>query len=213
MLEVSRGAASMALAQLKKRGWVGEDPNRFLLLTDEGKRITRLVEHNFETLARFFEQILGADRDTAFSDACKMEHLMSMDTGRRMMALMRYLWTKASWRRRFAGTWAPSESEQSSMTHSAAARNMDPVPETRRTSHLHRAPRTLDQLGVGETGIVRPCGERGPSSNVCWRWGYARAPGIEVLRFAPMGDPVVIHVRGFSLALRKSEAALVELEN
>lgn len=91
MLEVSRGAASMALAQLKKRGWVGEDPNRFLLLTDEGKRITRLVEHNFETLARFFEQILGADRDTAFSDACKMEHLMSMDTGRRMMALMRYL--------------------------------------------------------------------------------------------------------------------------
>ncbi len=91
MLEVSRGAASMALAQLKKRGWVGEDPNRFLLLTEAGKRITRLVEQNFETLARFFEQVLGAERDVAFADACKMEHLMSMDTGRRLLALMRYL--------------------------------------------------------------------------------------------------------------------------
>jgi DtxR family transcriptional regulator, Mn-dependent transcriptional regulator len=91
MLEVSKGAASMALAQLKKRGWVGEDPNRFLLLTDEGLRVTHLVENNFETLSRFFERVLGVDANTAFSDACKMEHLMSMETGRRLMALMRYL--------------------------------------------------------------------------------------------------------------------------
>ncbi len=91
MLEISRGAASMALSQLKKRGWVGEDPHRFLLLTEEGKRIATLVEENFSILARFFEQVLGVDRDTAMADACKMEHLMSMDTGRRLMALMRCL--------------------------------------------------------------------------------------------------------------------------
>lgn len=91
MLEVSRGAASMALAQLKKRGWVGEDPNRFLLLTEEGRRIAHLVEQNFTILSQFFQQVLGVDADSAFSDACKMEHLMSMETGRRLMWLMRYL--------------------------------------------------------------------------------------------------------------------------
>jgi Mn-dependent DtxR family transcriptional regulator len=87
-LEVSRGAASMALAQLKKRAWVAEDPNRFLLLTEEGARIAELVEGNFTILSRFFEEVLGAPRDRAVSDACKMEHLMSMETGQRLVWLM-----------------------------------------------------------------------------------------------------------------------------
>ncbi|MBW7864281.1 MAG: metal-dependent transcriptional regulator [Candidatus Hydrogenedens sp.] len=91
MLEVSRGAASMALAQLKKRGWVAEDPNRFLLLTDEGKQITELVSQNFAILSRFFEQVLGVSKEKSVSDACKMEHLMGLETGRRLLWLTDYL--------------------------------------------------------------------------------------------------------------------------
>lgn len=89
MLEVSRGAASMAIAQLKKRGWVGEDPNRFLLLTDDGVRMAHLVEDNFRLLSSFFEKALGVPPETALADACKMEHLMSLETGRRILCLMR----------------------------------------------------------------------------------------------------------------------------
>ncbi len=88
-LDVSRGAASMALSQLKKRGWVEEDHNRFLLLSAEGKKIANLVEQNFVILSKFFEQVLGIDPDSARSDACKMEHLMSMETGQRLVWLMR----------------------------------------------------------------------------------------------------------------------------
>ncbi len=91
MLEVSRGAASMAIAQLKKRGWVSEDPNRFLLLTEEGRQIARLVEHNFRILSKFFQEVLGVSADVALGDACKMEHLMSLETGRRLVWLMRYV--------------------------------------------------------------------------------------------------------------------------
>jgi Mn-dependent DtxR family transcriptional regulator len=36
-LDVSRGAVSMALTQLRKRAWVEEDPHRFVLLTSAGK--------------------------------------------------------------------------------------------------------------------------------------------------------------------------------
>lgn len=91
MLDVSRGAASMALTQLKKRGWVKEDPNRFLLLTEEGARIAHSVEHNFVILSKFFQEVLAVQSDTANGDACKMEHLMSNETGKRMLWLMRYL--------------------------------------------------------------------------------------------------------------------------
>jgi Mn-dependent DtxR family transcriptional regulator len=90
-LEVSRGAASMSIAQLKKRGWVKEDPNRFLLLAEEGAAVVNLVEHNFRILTKFFSDFLGLSKDTAFADACKMEHLMSLDTGKRLLGLMHFL--------------------------------------------------------------------------------------------------------------------------
>lgn len=87
MLEVSRGAASMALTQLKKRGWVAEDPNRFLLLTDEGQHITELIAKNFDNLLAFFTDVLGMSREEALGDACKMEHIITLDIGRRLVRL------------------------------------------------------------------------------------------------------------------------------
>ncbi|MCX7068880.1 MAG: FeoA family protein [Methylococcales bacterium] len=39
-------------------------------------------------------------------------------------------------------------------------------------------------------------------------------PGTEfsITRFAPMGDPVEIKLRGFALTLRKAEAAILQIE-
>ncbi len=90
-LEVSRGAASMSLSHLKKRGLVSEDPNRFLLLTEDGEKMAHIVEHNFHILATFFEEVLGVSKNVARADACKMEHLMSLETGKRLVWLMRYI--------------------------------------------------------------------------------------------------------------------------
>ena len=90
-LDVSRGAASMAITHLKKRGWVKEDPRRMLFLADEGNEIVNRVEHNFRILTKFFGDLLGVSKDTAFADACKMEHLMSSETGQRILGLMHFM--------------------------------------------------------------------------------------------------------------------------
>lgn len=90
-LAVSRGAASTKIADLKKRNWVKEDPNRFLLLADEGEAMVSRVEHNFRILARFFGDVLGISKDNAFTDACKMEHLMSAETGQRLIEVMHFI--------------------------------------------------------------------------------------------------------------------------
>jgi ferrous iron transport protein A len=39
-------------------------------------------------------------------------------------------------------------------------------------------------------------------------------PGVEVrlVRFAPMGDPMQIEIRGYMLALRKNEASNITME-
>lgn len=101
-LEVSRGAASMSIAQLKKRGWVKEDPNRFLLLADDGRSMANIVEHNFRILSKFFGDILGLSKDTASADACKMEHLMSLETGRHLIELIHFMESDPDFLKRFS---------------------------------------------------------------------------------------------------------------
>ncbi|MCL2022135.1 MAG: ferrous iron transport protein A [Betaproteobacteria bacterium] len=42
--------------------------------------------------------------------------------------------------------------------------------------------------------------------------GFTRGTEFQVVRVAPMGDPVEIRLRGFSLSLRKDEAAALKIE-
>ena len=66
---------------------------------------------------------------------------------------------------------------------------------------------TLGQLAVGEAGKVVGFDK----SNRAYRQkllAMGLTPGTEfiVVRYAPLGDPVEIRVRGFALSLRKAEA-------
>jgi ferrous iron transport protein A len=42
--------------------------------------------------------------------------------------------------------------------------------------------------------------------------GLNRGLEVEVRRFAPLGDPMEIFVRGYQLSVRRKEAALIEVE-
>lgn len=44
------------------------------------------------------------------------------------------------------------------------------------------------------------------------RMGLVKGAEFEVVRVAPMGDPVELELRGFQLSLRKDEADVVEVE-
>ena len=79
-LNITRGSCSISLKPLKKRGLVTEDHNKFLKLSEEGKRLARIVEKNDELLESFFEHVLGVNPDQAEIDACKIEHLLSIET-------------------------------------------------------------------------------------------------------------------------------------
>lgn len=74
------------------------------------------------------------------------------------------------------------------------------------------ASRTLDQLRVGERGTISGVQGMGYAQQRLLEMGMTEGAEVEVLRFAPLGDPLEIFVRGFHLTLRRAEAALVELE-
>ncbi len=69
---------------------------------------------------------------------------------------------------------------------------------------------TLVELGVNDRAEVT--GFRKNSKGMLGKFlamGITRGAVVKVLRYAPLGDPVDIEVKGTSLTLRKEEAMLV----
>ncbi len=67
----------------------------------------------------------------------------------------------------------------------------------------------LTQLAVGAKGTVReikvPVHQRGRLLEM----GLLTGTQVEVVRYAPLGDPIEIKVRGYHLSLRKHEAEMI----
>jgi len=116
-LNITRGSCSLSLKPLKRRGLVVEDENRFLLLSDEGRRIAGMVEMNDRIIEEFFAAVLGVDADQAEVDACKIEHLVSIETSLKLRAFL------LAWRKNAAAAKTlreAMEAESSACTHDAA---------------------------------------------------------------------------------------------
>jgi len=72
--------------------------------------------------------------------------------------------------------------------------------------------KTLDRFQPGETGTIDLI--QTPNYKVRQRlleMGLTKGSRLEVIRFAPMGDPIEITVRGYHLSLRIEEAKTITL--
>lgn len=71
---------------------------------------------------------------------------------------------------------------------------------------------TLADLAIGKSASV--LGVAGADEVSCRLLEMGLTPGVNlrILGTAPWGDPIEIELRGYRLSLRKSEAALVEVD-
>lgn len=72
--------------------------------------------------------------------------------------------------------------------------------------------RSLSQLGPGKSGRVRRIEGAGSALLRLQEMGLIRGTTIQFVRVAPLGDPIEIKVRGYSLSLRRQEADAVIVE-
>lgn len=71
----------------------------------------------------------------------------------------------------------------------------------------------LKNLAVGDTGKIVGFDASGKAYRKrLLAMGLTPGTDFSITRFAPMGDPVEIKLRGFSLTLRKDEAAILLIE-
>lgn len=71
--------------------------------------------------------------------------------------------------------------------------------------------KTLADLNPEEQGCIHAVtGTDGIAQRLA-ELGFTSGQTVQVIRFAPLGDPMQIRIRGFSLALRRDEAKRVRL--
>ena len=87
-LNISRASVSITVSKLKDKGFIEEDKNRFLNLSKKGRYLVNSVLAKRRVVAQFFKEVLNLSESEAEIEACKVEHLLSEPTGRKLLSFM-----------------------------------------------------------------------------------------------------------------------------
>ena len=71
---------------------------------------------------------------------------------------------------------------------------------------------TLDKLPLGQEAVITAVGGEGSLRCHLLDMGLIPKTRVRVEKIAPLGDPLELRVRGYSLSLRKEDAGKIEVE-
>ncbi|MFK4943259.1 ferrous iron transport protein A [Lactococcus garvieae] len=69
----------------------------------------------------------------------------------------------------------------------------------------------LSSLNIGQSGVVRLLEGQGEIKRRLMDMGITRGTSVSVHKLAPLGDPMELHLRGYSLSLRKKDAEKIKI--
>lgn len=104
-LDITRGSVSISLGPLKKAGLILQDENRHLRLSEQGRTLVASIKTKRVLLQRLLADVLGVNAEQAEIDACKLEHLISNESARRMVSFLRFVDSNQAAARDFQAAW------------------------------------------------------------------------------------------------------------
>jgi len=78
-MEYSKPSVSVAMKNLRSKGYIAIDNEGYITLTSEGRKIAETMYERHIAISDWLI-FLGVDKKTAVNDACKMEHAMSEES-------------------------------------------------------------------------------------------------------------------------------------
>ncbi len=182
-MRVKKPSVTSALNALAQKGLVEYEKYKPVYLTKNGKHLAENIRNKHELLSDFFTSVLGVEPEEADTAACKMEHSLG-DT--MMSRLTKFI----------SGL---------SFCSSCPAKNSGSCECSCEKST------TLDTLKVNESGMIIGLDKKLKNLGNYAGMGITIGAKAKILRFAPLGDPVVISVHGSELSLRKDELKLIRI--
>jgi DtxR family Mn-dependent transcriptional regulator len=108
-LNITRGSVSISLRPLKKAGLVEQDENRHLRLSEQGQELVAAIKTKRHLIQRFLADVLGVDAEQAEIDACKLEHLVSNETAKRLLSFLHFLDLDAQQKQTLLSAWRAAD--------------------------------------------------------------------------------------------------------
>ena len=71
---------------------------------------------------------------------------------------------------------------------------------------------TLKELKIGESAVIDTVGGTGELRQHFLDMGLIPGEKVTLVKFAPMGDPMELFLRGYTLTLRKEDAHNITIE-
>ncbi len=178
-LKVKMPSVTSALQKLKERGLVEYEKYGYVDLTEEGENLAERVYSRHSCLADFFEHVLKIGKREADEEACRVEHHLSPQSCRQLKRLVEYMNSDAT-----DGQW---KDEFLAMMEE----------------------RPLCELSEGQRAVIARIEAQPILKKRLIEIGFRKGESIELVRYAPLEDPLQVRVKGCNVSLRIEEAKTV----
>lgn len=211
-MDVKMPSVTGAIRTLVAKGLVKHEPYESVDLTDHGLEHARDVAHRHSAVKEFLTGTLGLKEEDAEVEACGIEHAIQPDTLDKLLKFVQFI--------RECHDQPLRLDDFRKYAEQAACPVPDRIPARHGGRYGHGAPHLrptitsnrLSEMQPGAKGRIAFVSGRGQIRKRLMEMGITSDARFEVLRVAPLGDPVEVRVRGYNLSLRKSEAEHVEVE-
>jgi len=213
-LSVSKAGVSQALRSLASKGLVDYRPYVSPTLTETGKQVAERVQQRHDVLKRFLGEVLLVEPELAEANACRLEHAVDRSVLDRLAHFMDFVQRcprgGSKWIHGYEHSCDPDKETET------CERCMEIAINEYRNKH-HTQPieekiMTLAELKPGETGRIVRVGSIGSIRRRIVDMGAVNGTNVTVVKVAPLGDPIEVKIKGYSLTLRKEEAEMITVE-
>jgi DtxR family Mn-dependent transcriptional regulator len=211
-LKVSRPSVTGALQALAERALVNYEPYGHVTLTPAGEVEAKRVVRRHGVLKDFMVKVLSIGEAEADATACRMEHAVSKNVVDRLVEFAEFVETcpraGAKWVHGFGYRCQEAAADPSQQSCERCIEQcLTDVKKRKQKGNKTIASATLKDLKPGERGQIERLLGGGPVKRRIADMGVIKGSLVEVVRVAPLGDPIDIKIKGYHLSLRKEEAA------
>ena len=203
-MNVRMPSVTGALRSLVEKGLVKHAPYENVELTQIGLLRARGVAHRHSAVKEFLTSVLGLAEKEAEAEACGLEHAIQPDTLDKLLKFVDFV-------RAHGDAKAFRIGDFQSFLIDGQDPDGDVPSETCYLPPTIKSTR-LSELCPGTKGRIAFVSGQGAIRKRLLEMGMTSDTRFDVVRTAPMGDPIEIKIRGYNLSLRKSEAEQVEVE-
>lgn len=204
---VRAASVTPAMRRLDELGLIRYERREYVVLTPQGEDAARRVFGRHQLLSRFFSTFLGLGDAEADANACAVEHVLTpaaIDRLARYFEFVALCPDAAGLVQKFR----ECSLVQGEAPPCAAHCQLQGLAPAGKGAHM-----SIAELTPGQSGRIRHVGGGGLVRQRLLDMGLLPNAVVEMARRAPTGDPLWIRMQGFELALRTSEASVVQVES